>query len=230
MNLPLWAQRLSHVLLVLTVPVVLLFSPLHLFVTNSFVRYEYALPDLPPAERFDDEERLRLSGVLVGYLRGTSSLQDMVSLRTSDGQQAMREREIEHMQDVKMVMDGIFVAHAVAAVVLLLSLVLLAIAGQRSRLSLALRQGVGLMAVLIVAILLSALLDFDVFFTRLHQVFFSAGSWVFYVEDTLIQLYPLCFWVDAVWKIGAVVLVEVAVVYAVASVLGRGAQGLGAGS
>ena len=32
------------------------------------------------------------------------------------------------------------------------------------------------------------------FFTRFHQVFFSEGSWLFFEDDTLIQLYPLPLW------------------------------------
>ena len=84
---------------------------------------------------------------------------------------------------------------------------------RRPMLPLYLRQGVWIAAGLIVFIVVASVLNFDVFFTRFHQMFFSAGSWLFYEDDTLIQLYPLRLWSDAVWKIGVVVALEMAVVY-----------------
>jgi integral membrane protein (TIGR01906 family) len=58
------------------------------------------------------------------------------------------------------------------------------------------------------AILLSAWLSFDTFFTRFHQVFFSGDSWLFYYSDSLIQFYPLPFWMDATLILGALSLLE----------------------
>ena len=56
----------------------------------------------------------------------------------------------------------------------------------------------GLTAGLLVTIGAAAAVDFDRFFTIFHGVFFEAGTWTFFYEDTLIQLYPLPFWVSAV--------------------------------
>ncbi len=36
------------------------------------------------------------------------------------------------------------------------------------------------------------------FFTLFHQVFFEGDSWLFLYSDTLIRLFPIRFWQDAV--------------------------------
>jgi integral membrane protein (TIGR01906 family) len=212
---------LLRLALVIALPLVLLVSPLYVFVTPGFVRYEYATPSFPSADRFGDAERLRLSDVIVNYLRGRAGAQDMAAMRTSAGDVAMRDSEVAHIVDVRRVMDGFFVAHGVAVLVALLSVLGLGLSTRRALLPHALRQGVWVTAAIILLIVVASLIDFDAFFTRFHQLFFTGESWLFYVDDTLIQLYPPLLWMDAVWKIGVFVLGELALVYAVAWGLGR---------
>ena len=50
---------------------------------------------------------------------------------------------------------------------------------------------------LFVALGLFALISFNAFFTWFHRLFFVEGSWLFPVKDSLIQFYPLPFWMDA---------------------------------
>lgn len=213
--MPTWLAAIARVLLVLAMPVVLLLSPLYLFVTPAFVRHEYTRQGFPPSERFAPEERLRLSDTIVHYLRGRASREEMASMRTDRGEVALLKSEVQHLVDVKIVMDAFWRAHGIGLVVALLCLIVLWASPARPSVPIALRQGVWITAGLIAAIVTSSFIDFDLFFTRFHEMFFSAGSWLFYETDTLIQLYPLPFWVDAVWKIGAVVLVEMAAIYGV---------------
>ncbi len=211
--MPTWLAAIARVLLVLAMPVVLLLSPLYLFVTPAFVRHEYAQKGFPPSERFAPEERLRLSDTIVNYLRGRASREEMASMRTDRGEVALLDSEVQHLVDVKVVMDAFWRAHGIGLAVALLCLIVLWASPARPSVPIALRQGVWITAGLIAAIVISSFIDFDLFFTRFHEMFFSAGSWLFLETDTLIQLYPLPFWVDAVWKIGAVVLVEMAAIY-----------------
>jgi integral membrane protein (TIGR01906 family) len=92
---------------------------------------------------------------------------------------------------------------------------------QRCLLPAHLRQGVWLTAALIGLVAVSSLIDFGLFFTRFHQVFFPPGTWTFDPMDTLIQLYPLPFWVDAVYKIAAVTCFEIVLVYVLSLALER---------
>ena len=60
----------------------------------------------------------------------------------------------------------------------------------------------------LVGILVGALLSFDAFFTLFHRVFFSGDSWLFAYEDSLIQFYPLQFWMDITGYLGVSILLE----------------------
>jgi len=102
----------------------------------------------------------------------------------------------------------------VLAVLGLIAALLLWFARRRERIGHALRRGVAIVGVLVALVLASSLIDFDSFFTLFHGLFFEAGTWTFYAGDTLIQLYPLPFWMNAVLVYGALVLVGVALTYA----------------
>jgi len=218
MQKPTGAQRLASIVLTVAVPIVLFFTPLYLFVTDGFVRHEYNTRGFPTSVRFERAERERLSSVIIGYLRGRASEEDMASMLTDSGEVAMRPKEVEHIADVKGVMDGMYVAHGIALACALAAIILRT---DRPLMALALRRGIWIVVGVIGLILLSSFVDFDAFFTRFHQVFFQANTWLFYETDMLIQLYPLPFWVAAVWKMGVVILLEVLVVWVVSAMMAR---------
>ena len=78
------------------------------------------------------------------------------------------------------------------------------------------------MIVAILGIILLAAINFDQFFDRFHRIFFESGSWLFYETDTLIQLYPLRYWMDATWKLGALALLGAIITGVVTRWLMRG--------
>ncbi|PMC99705.1 lipoprotein intramolecular transacylase Lit, partial [Brevibacterium paucivorans] len=51
-----------------------------------------------------------------------------------------------------------------------------------------------------------ALVSWDTFFRGFHSLFFSAGTWEFYLDDSLIRLFPQTFWMDAGITAGLVIL------------------------
>jgi integral membrane protein (TIGR01906 family) len=207
----------ARILLVVAIPVLLLVSPVYLIASPAYMRHEYGLRNFPLSMRFSAAERLRLSSTIVKYVMGRATEQEMATLRTDAGETALRDEEVQHLIDVRVVMDGFRLAHAILLLLAVLSLVLLWHSARRVMLPLYLRQGVWIAAGVIFFIVLASVLNFDVFFTRFHQIFFSEGSWLFFEDDTLIQLYPLPLWVDAVWKIGVLVAVEMALLYALAA-------------
>ena len=207
--------KVARLLLVVSVPIILIATPLYVLITPGYVHRAYERPGFPPSTRFGPEERRRLSDVLVDYLRGRATLQEMQELRTDAGEIAMRPSEVQHMVDVKEVTDAFFIAHVFASVLAVGSSIVLL--GRRP---LAWAQGIrfgvwatlGLIAVVAVA----AAADFDLFFTLFHRIFFEEGTWLFFFEDTLIQLYPLPFWVRAVADISIVIVAGGAVLYLLA--------------
>jgi len=220
-NIPQWLVGVARALLLISIPVILIASPLYVFITPGFIRHEYARKGFPPSERFNNAERLRLSDTIIHYLRGRASLESMASMPTDAGIVALRPEETQHLVDVKGVMDGFFVAHGVAVGLALICLVLLGLSAQRSLIPALLRRGAWITVVLIVLVVMASFINFDVFFTRFHEIFFKAGSWLFYEDDTLIQLYPLPLWQDVVWKIGVMVLLELGIVYGLSFALAR---------
>lgn len=218
-KVPVWA-RLTRGVLLVCLPIVLLFTPLYVFVTPAFVHHEYRQSYFPAADRFGTTERQRLSDVLVGYLRGDATLEQMTTLLTDSGDVAMRSAEVEHMVNVKQVMDVFFWLHGIAAVLAVAALVAL---GFRARAAVApaLRRAVWISGAIIVFIVAASLINFDSFFVTFHELLFPGGNWTFYYDDTLIQLYPLRLWIDAVWKMGAMIGLELVVVWVSAWLVGR---------
>ena len=221
MMVPDWLVPIARTLLSMSVALVLLVSPLFLLFTPTFVRYEYAGQGFPSATRFDDAERLRISDAIMAYVRGRLSREELARVSTAEGAPALREREVDHLYDVKRVLDGFILSYAAAWAIGAVSWWLLWRAHRSEGIVRSLQQGVWVIVGLMVLIVASSAIDFNVFFTRFHEMFFSADSWTFYLEDTLIQLYPLPFWVDTVLKLAIAVFVEVGLVYIVSIVLGR---------
>jgi integral membrane protein (TIGR01906 family) len=56
----------------------------------------------------------------------------------------------------------------------------------------------------------------DAFFVFFHRVFFSGDSWLFAYSDTLIQLFPVDFWMDATWALVLPAILESLVLGALA--------------
>jgi len=225
MNIPRWLAGVAKALLLVSIPVILIATPLYVFITPGFIRHEYAQKGFPPSIRFNDAERLRLSDTIIRYLRGRASLESMASMPTDAGVVALRSEETQHLVDVKGVMDGFFVVHGIALGLALICLVLLGFSAQRSLIPALLRRGAWITVVVIALVVMASFINFDVFFTRFHEIFFKANSWLFYEDDTLIQLYPLPLWQDVVWKISVVVLLELGIVYGLSFALARWSWG-----
>lgn len=194
----------------------------------AFVAHEYGRPHVSPADYYDPATRLELSQATVRWLNSNQGIDGLAALQ-HNGEPIYNARELRHMDDVKVVMDGLRWVWRGALVILLGAVALAAWrpAWRRPCIRGVLAGGVALAAVL-AGILIGALLSFDTFFVNFHQVFFQADTWTFNYSDTLIQFYPLEFWMDATWILGAATLVEGLLVGAAAFLvqrrLGRKAQ------
>jgi integral membrane protein (TIGR01906 family) len=196
----------------LAIAAVLIATPLRLLVTPGYVERQYHRAGFPPSDRFSAQERVRLSEPVLLYLRGRAPAGALSELRTDDGAPAFRADEVQHLVDVRGVIRPFMTAQVVALALTVAALTLLAARRQWRVARLALRVGaLGILGILAV-VLGSSLINFDAFFTRFHQVFFQPGSWLFYEEDTLIQLYPLPLWIRVVRDLVLAIAAELAVV------------------
>jgi integral membrane protein (TIGR01906 family) len=191
---------LARIVITLSVPLMVIVSPLYVLFSSGYVHLQYASPTFPPSIRFDRAERSRISDAIMRYMRDDAQLEAMANTRTGEGEIALLPSETQHLVDVRVVVRTFFQAHAIALVLALAAALFLARV-QPGLLSQGLRQGIGITVGLLLVVGVAALLDFDLFFTLFHGVFFEAGTWTFFYEDTLIQLYPIEFWMRAVFHL-----------------------------
>jgi integral membrane protein (TIGR01906 family) len=188
-----------------------------LLITPAFLVFEYNTPGFPSDPfGFTKSDRLHWSKIAAEYLLNDSGISFLADLRFPEGQQApaascqymddctrlYNERELKHMEDVKVVVKAALrIWYASLGLLLLLWFV----AGQAGW-SQAYRHGVfrgGWLTVLLLwGIILFVMLAFGVIFVAFHNVFFEAGTWQFLFSDTLIRLFPERFWRDTFIAIG----------------------------
>jgi integral membrane protein (TIGR01906 family) len=199
-------RAMSEVLLVVCVPLAMLLLSVDAISTGAYIRHEYGLLGFPPSELYPPDERLRLAEATLHYLRSSESEDYLYSLQHA-GDSVYNEREVEHLIDVKIVMQAALTLEKVLLFcICVISLYLLYAIGERDSALRGIARGCALLWGAAMAIGLAAVLSFDWFFTQFHRLFFADGTWTFYETDTLIQLFPLRFWMDATWKIGALAL------------------------
>ncbi|MCS7286789.1 MAG: TIGR01906 family membrane protein [Anaerolineae bacterium] len=183
-------------LLAMGVFFIILLAPYPFLARPEFIRWEYARPGFPPSFRFTPEEREKLSVATLRYVIGGEGLEYLRTLSDESGP-IYNERELRHMADVKRVASGALLALRLSLALAFLSATALWLKGWRRELILGLFAGTLLLVGFGLATGIMAFVNFDLFFTLFHRLFFEGDSWLFPYSDSLIQLYPLTFWVDA---------------------------------
>ena len=212
---------IARILIVLSVPVFLLLTNLYVFMSPTFLRYEYGKADFPPSPGFTDEERLVVADRAITYLRSDAGIEILGDLE-GEGEPLFNERELAHMEDVKMVTWQAFLAHGLLGLLIAVALgVLLVMGDSQPQVSTSLLRGSLLTIALLLALVALVYLNFDWFFTRFHLTFFEGDSWIFALSDTLIRLFPTRFWFDAASLWGVFTLGEAVILGGVAWLSGR---------
>ena len=199
-------------LLTLVVPFALIGLGVRVLLTPLFPNMEYRLPDFPADDYgFTLQDRLHWGPYGINYLLNSADISYLGNLKFPDGSSLFNERELSHMHDVKVVTQGFLNAWYLV----LLILALLGFWGWRGKWMpyyiQGLRRGGWLTLGVAVAVGLIATLGtsgsgdlFWQFFSDFHGLFFTGNTWLFAYSDTLIRLYPLKFWQDAVLYIGLI--------------------------
>nr|MBC7244328.1 TIGR01906 family membrane protein [Chloroflexota bacterium] len=200
--------RIARTLFLVCTPLLLLLSNLYLLATPTFIRYEYGKPNFPPATRYGDAERLSLAEATLWYLRSNEGIDYLMNL-CLQGQSVYNAREIKHLVDVKRVMSTAFWIHRICALLWGVTAVFVwRHPHERSGALRAIYQGNLALFLLLFAIGVLAYANFDLFFTAFHRLFFEGDSWLFAYSDTLIQLFPVPFWIDATWMLALLAMGE----------------------
>ena len=195
---------LSYLVAIL-VPIALIGLGLRLLLSPFFLQIEYNMPYFPPDEfGFSKEDRLKWAPLALDYLVNDEDISFLGDLTFDDGTPLYNERELSHMDDVKLVTQGALrVWYVSLAIVLVLGLWAW-FGGWWPEYRLGLMRGGWLMIGLAVTIALIVVIGIMVnpnvfwsFFAGFHSLFFEGDSWLFLTSDTLIRLFPIRFWQDA---------------------------------
>jgi integral membrane protein (TIGR01906 family) len=211
----------TRIILTLCTPLVLLLSNLYVLATPAFIRYEYGKPTFPAADLYSDKDRLSLAEATLYYMRSDKGVDYLTSLEIR-GRAVYNPREIWHLVDAKWVLRGALVLHAACAILGLLALALTWRRKEdRSGALRAMFWGCAVLVGTLVGIGLLAYTNFRLFFTIFHRLLFEGDSWLFDFSDTLIQLFPVTFWMDATWLLSILAVVECTLLGALALITSR---------
>jgi len=195
-------QLLSWLVCVL-VPLAVIMLAARLLMTPVFLETEYRMPGFPEdTYGFTMQDRLQWSKPSVEYLINSAGVGFLAGLQFDTGQPIYNERELSHMTDVKAVVQKLLRLWYVDLALLVLLGLWAWRAGWLPDYLTGLKRGGFLTAGLLLAMAGFASISFWQFFTWFHSLFFSGDSWLFEFSDTLIRLFPIRFWQDAVAFIG----------------------------
>jgi integral membrane protein (TIGR01906 family) len=223
--MPTWLLVVCRVLIIVLIPIILTLTNVRLLLTHTFPEIEYSLPGFPAdLYGFTKADRLYWSKLSIDYLLNNQGIAFLRDLRFPAGVTAPAEscqfyldgdcnrfyndRELRHMQDVKVVTRWALRAWAIGGILVSLAAALLYSSGERAALRGALLSGAGLTLAILLAIVVYLLINFNTFFTQFHQVFFEGETWIFLWSDSLIRLFPLRFWQDAFIFVGGGAILE----------------------
>lgn len=198
----------------LATPFALIGLALRILLTPLYYTIEYNMPYFPADEYgFTKEDRLKWAEPSVKYLVNSADISYLGDLKFDDGTPIYDERELSHMHDVKNVVQGSLKVWYVSVAILILLVILAQRSGWMPIYLDGLRRGgwwmIGLAATLGFIAGAGILLNPDIFwnfFAWFHSLFFEGDSWLFYYSDTLIRLFPIRFWQDAVIAMAVIAL------------------------
>jgi integral membrane protein (TIGR01906 family) len=192
-------------LVAVIVPVVLIGLGLRILLSPLFLQIEYNMPYFPPDEfGFSKEDRLKWAPLALDYLVNDEDISFLGDQKFEDGSPLYNERELSHMDDVKLVTQGALRVWYLSLTILLLLGIWAWFGGWWADYLLGLMRGGWLMVGLAVTVGLIVIFGivanpnvFWNFFAGFHSLFFEGDSWLFLTSDTLIRLFPIRFWQDA---------------------------------
>jgi len=189
----------------IAVGILLIAVRLVLVTAGIWLPIEYRMPGFPAdTYGFSMAERIKWAQVDIDYLvDGDLSIDFYDALKLESGEPMHNERELSHMEDVKILVNQ---AWMVAKYGLLISVILLgALAYLESPVSTAieLQRGARLTFIIMAILVAGVLIGFTTIFVGFHNIFFAADTWLFRYSDTFIRLFPERFWRDSFIMVGA---------------------------
>jgi integral membrane protein (TIGR01906 family) len=201
-------NKILNLLVSLSIPIILSTLSILLLLSPVFINLEYQRPGFPEdSYGFSTEERLEFGNLTRRYLVTRENLDILRQLKFENGDPLYLERELTHLEDVKVVIGGLMRVFTGAVIVFVLGGIISYYNQERDEFYQAIFRGGRLTTILLVTILFFTLISFRALFTSFHLIFFEGDSWLFNFSDTLIRLFPLRFWQDVFIVFGLLTLV-----------------------
>ncbi len=206
-------KRGLQFLVSLLFPLLVITCVLRLALTPLFIQVEYRLPGFPQdIHGFTTAERIEWAQVSINYLLERVPQEEFNRQTLPDGSPLFNSRELAHMLDVR-ILTALVMRIWLGLSLFYLFLLAVSLRQQWMRDFLrALHSGALFTFLLIGLILLGVWLNFEALFTQFHLLLFEGDTWLFYLSDNLIRLFPMHFWRDLFIFIGACVLLLCALV------------------
>ncbi len=204
-------KRLLSLLITLALPFLLVVSCIRIVANEWFINFEYNSRPGFPADVYgftlEQRTRLAMDGLYSVLPQGEGMIR-LQQAKLPDGSPAFNEREIKHMQDVRVLMGEVFPIQLIGlALIVILAIVLHRFAAWRRVVPNGLKWGSILTLTLLAGLIAYVLINFDAFFLTFHQMFFAGDTFMFLYTDTLIRLYPETLWSDASILIGVMTVI-----------------------
>jgi integral membrane protein (TIGR01906 family) len=176
---------------------------IRLLLTNTFLEIEYGMGYFPEdTYGFTQEDRLKYAPLALEYLLNSAEISFLGDLTFEDGNPLFNQRELRHMEDVKVLTGQALDAWHLALAILASLGIWAYFSGWWNDFRKMVSIG-GLVTVFVIAtVVILIFLNFNQVFTGFHSIFFEGDTWLFKFSDTLIRLFPIRFWQDAFIFVG----------------------------
>jgi len=181
------------------IPILLILGCVRLILVSAplWIPIEYRLPGFPDdLYGFSLEDRLKWSDIDIQYLLNQEGIDYFDSLQLNSGDPMHNERELRHMQDVKLLVQQSWLTFRIGLVVLIFLGILLARAEGQLVVWETIRRGFLWTLILLGILVVGIVIAFGFLFVGFHKIFFEGETWIFKYSDTFIRLYPERFWRD----------------------------------
>jgi len=191
----------------LVVPVTLILLVVRILLTPLYINVEYRMPGFPEdSYGFTFDERLYWADISRRYLLNQEDISFLGDQSLDENTPLYNRRELNHMYDVKVVVQGAIIVLYACFLFLVLYGFWVYRTNRWQSFRYAISRGGQFTIGLILLILFYLAVNFNSLFTNFHRIFFEGDTWLFRYSDTLIRLFPVRFWRDAFIWIATMVL------------------------
>ena len=194
------------ILFVVAVPLLLISASVSWAINDAgLYRRGFEKYDIAARSGITQEDLIRVGGELRQYFNTGEEPLRVVAPVYGMERELYNHREVEHMRDVKVLIQGTYAVAAISALYVLgmaatgYALCGSGFTGRLARLSI---WGGGLTLGIVAAVGLFALVGFDSLFLLFHQISFSNDLWQLNPRtDYLLIMFPQGFWFDATMRV-----------------------------